>query len=311
MVANGSQRRSFGPCWRTRTWITDSHQLLPATGLRTRSGSGPRPRPAPGLLKGHDTVDPFTLAAGAAAVAGLGAAWRMRGQVRLAQAEVVRLREELQSERHAATHDPLTGLLNRRAFYQIGAALVADPGRPPLVAVVLDLDDFKQINDRFGHAAGDQVLVAVAWRFAAYAGNNLVARLGGDEFAGLLAGTRADGRWLHQSARRLAELLSAPIQVAERDLRVTASIGLAPVHGCAQLAEVLDLADAAMYRVKTRRARLAPGDVDAAGCVGPLGGYVQSQAQLARSSSTGETTGTPAVPRELIETTPGAESGGQ
>ncbi|GAA3739670.1 hypothetical protein GCM10022225_23490 [Plantactinospora mayteni] len=257
-------------------------------------------------------MDPFTLAAGAAAVAGLGAAWRMHGRVRMAQAEVVRLREELQSERHAATHDPLTGLLNRRAFYQIGAALVADPGRPPLVAVVLDLDDFKQINDRFGHAAGDQVLIAVAWRFAAYAGNNLVARLGGDEFAGLLAGARADGRWLHQSARRLAELVSAPIQVAERDLRITASIGLAPVHGRAQLAEVLDLADAAMYRVKTRRARLAPADVDTAGCVGPFAGYVQGPAQFGLSSSTtGEATGAPDVHRELIETTPGAESGGQ
>ncbi|GIG87260.1 hypothetical protein Pen02_21960 [Plantactinospora endophytica] len=257
-------------------------------------------------------MDPFTLAAGAAAVAGLGAAWKMRGRVRMAQAEVVRLREELQSERHAATHDPLTGLLNRRAFYQIGAALVADPGRPPLVAVVLDLDDFKQINDRFGHATGDQVLIAVAWRFAAYAGNNVVARLGGDEFAGLLAGTRADGRWLHQSARRLAELLSAPIQVAERDLRITASIGLAPVHGRVQLAEVLNLADAAMYRVKTQRARLAPADADATGCAGPLARYVPAQAQRGLlSSSAGSVPDEPAVPRELIETTPGAESGGQ
>jgi diguanylate cyclase len=258
-------------------------------------------------------VDPFTLAAGAAAVAGFGAAWKLRNEVRTAQAEVVRLREELQAERHAASHDPLTGLPNRRAFYQIGAALVADPGRPPLVAVVLDLDDFKQINDRFGHATGDEVLIAVAWRFASYAGNNLVARLGGDEFAGLLAGSRGDGRWLHQSALRLAEILSAPIQVAERDLWVTASIGLAPVNGCAPLAEALNLADAAMYRVKTNRGRLTPADdgnavgVRTAGSLSPRYDPVPAQFSLPDS----RVPGTTAVPRELVETTPGAESGGQ
>jgi diguanylate cyclase (GGDEF)-like protein len=262
-------------------------------------------------------VDPFSLAAGAAAVAGIGAAWRMHHRVRTVQAEVVRLREELQAERHAASHDPLTGLPNRRAFYQIGAALVADPGRPSLVAVVLDLDDFKQINDRFGHAAGDQVLIAVAWRFAAYAGNNnLVARLGGDEFAGLLTGVRSDGRWLHQAARRLAEVVSAPIQLAEHDLRVTASIGLAPVHGCAQLAEALNLADAAMYRVKTGRDRLSRVDDNGSVAVRPAGPLSPRRAPVTAPLSLpgtlgGRLPGTSTVPRELIETTPGAESGGQ
>lgn len=274
-------------------------------------------------------MDPFTLAAGAAAFAGLGAAWGLRGRVRQAEAEVARLREELRAERHAASHDPLTGLPNRRAFYQIGAALIADPGRPPLVAVVLDLDDFKQVNDRFGHAAGDQVLITVAWRFAAYAGDNLIARLGGDEFAGLLAGAANDG-WLRQSARRLAEMLAAPIRVAERDLRITASIGLVPVNGGAHLTEALSLADAAMYRAKASRARvggtagrLARADGDAAwgACdsartapdtAGRRGRFALGVGpHIQPRSPDFDRPVTAARTRQLIETTPGAEPGGQ
>ncbi|MEO3743352.1 GGDEF domain-containing protein [Plantactinospora sp. B5E13] len=299
-------------------------------------------------------MDPLTLAAGAAAVAGFGAAWGMRSRVRTVQAEVARLREELQAERHAATHDPLTGLPNRRAFYQLGGALMADPRRPPLVAVLLDVDDFKQINDRFGHAVGDQVLIAVAWRFAAYAGNttaypgngtghpgratahagrgaacvgsgagqvgngpayvgrSLVARLGGDEFAGLLVGVQGDGRWLGQTARRLAELVSAPIQLAERDLRVTASIGVAPVHGRAQLADVLDLADAAMYRVKTERARIAGGRRGPRPVAPPAPGHDPAMIRTGLPDRPEDRMpDLPGPHRELIETTPAAESGGQ
>lgn len=210
-------------------------------------------------------MDPLTLAAGVAAAGGIGAGWRMRRRARRAEAEAARLRCELQAERHAASHDPLTGLPNRRAFYQLGAALVADPAQHPLVAVVLDLDDFKQINDEFGHAAGDEVLVAVAQRFARYAGDNLVARLGGDEFAGLLTSRSIDGRWPYPPARRLAEALAAPMRVNGHSLIVTASVGLVLVHGSVHLAEVLRRADAAMYRAKTSRGRsafLVPASAD-------------------------------------------------
>jgi diguanylate cyclase len=197
------------------------------------------------------TVVPVALIAGVLALCCAAAAWRLRGRARRAEAEAAVLRRELVAERHAAAHDPLTGLPNRRAFHQLGAALVADPARRPLVAVVLDLDDFKQINDRLGHAAGDEVLITVARRFAAYSGDNLVARLGGDEFAGLLTVADLDDARLSCAARELADALAAPMTACGYSLTLTASVGLVPVCGNADLAEALRHADAAMYRVKS------------------------------------------------------------
>jgi diguanylate cyclase (GGDEF)-like protein len=195
-------------------------------------------------------MDPLTVVVGAAAVAGAATAWRMRSRAVRAEAKAAELRSELHAERHAASHDALTGLPNRRAFYQLGASLVTNPARHPLVAVVLDLDDFKEINDQFGHAAGDHVLIIVAQRFALCAGDNLVARLGGDEFAGLLSIPAVDGPWLDEARRRFVDGLAESIQIAGRNVRVTASVGLAPVTG-SHLAEALCQADAAMYRAKS------------------------------------------------------------
>jgi diguanylate cyclase (GGDEF)-like protein len=203
-------------------------------------------------------VDPVTVAAGAAAaaaVAGAGSARLHLLRARRAEAEVARLRHELRAERHAAGHDPLTGLPNRRAFYCSGSPLVADTARRPLVAVLVDLDDFKRVNDTLGHAVGDRVLVEVARRFADIAGGSLVARLGGDEFVGLLDWPTTDDRWLRQSAYLLADALAAPVDVAGRPVAVTASVGLAPVPTAADLDDVLGRADAAMYQAKTMPGR--------------------------------------------------------
>ncbi len=201
-------------------------------------------------MEGRTVVDPGTVASCVAAAAGACAGWQLRRRARRAEDEVATLRDELRAERHAAAHDPLTGLPNRRGFHQLGAELLADPTRPALVAILLDLDDFKRVNDTLGHAAGDQVLVALGRRFAACAGDGLVGRLGGDEFAALL-GWPVDERWLLAAGCRLTEALAAPVQVAGRSVTVTASLGIAPVLGPATLDEVLERADAAMYRAKT------------------------------------------------------------
>ncbi|MFC5923073.1 GGDEF domain-containing protein [Micromonospora vulcania] len=195
--------------------------------------------------------DPMSVASGICAAGALLSSWQLRRRAVRAEAEISHLQAELDAERHAASHDPLTGLPNRRAFYRLAATLLTDAGGQPLVAVVLDLDDFKQINDRYGHAAGDQVLISVADRLAGFAGDNLVARLGGDEFAGLLTSRTVDRRWIAHATQRLSETVASPIRLAGRSVRVTASVGLAPVTGPAQLTEALSRADAAMYQAKS------------------------------------------------------------
>jgi diguanylate cyclase (GGDEF)-like protein len=203
-------------------------------------------------------MDPLTVAAAVAAATAVCAGWHWHDRACRAETEAALLRSELRAERHAARHDPLTGLPNRRTFYQTGTAIVADPAQRPLAVVLLDLDDFKRINDEFGHAAGDEVLITIARRFAAYAGGNLVARLGGDEFAGLFnnpvggGSPVAGGSGRYPTGQRLAEALSAPMPIAGRNLIVTASVGVVPLIGYTDLTEALRDADAAMYRAKSR-----------------------------------------------------------
>jgi len=210
-------------------------------------------------------MDPLAavLGAGLVVLAALTAVWHAR-RARAAEQELHRVRAELCSEQHAARHDHLTGLPNRRWFYGIGTALVGATDRRPLVAVLVDLDDFKRINDTFGHRAGDEVLVTVARRLAGAVGPGLVARLGGDEFvalfdlpAGLPDHVAGDG--LADTAGRITEVLSAPVHVAGGwNVAVRASIGVVVAAPGADLDEVLDRADAAMYRAKTARVASAP-----------------------------------------------------
>ena len=213
-------------------------------------------------------MDPLAAAVGAGlvVVAVLVAIWHAK-RARTAERELRRLQNELSTERHAARHDHLTGLPNRRWFYGAGGSLVGTTDRHPLVAVLVDLDDFKRINDTFGHRAGDDVLVTVARRLSAVAGVGLVARLGGDEFVALLdqpprcAERRPGNRdGLAETAGRITEVLSAPVPVAGGwNVAVRASIGVVTVTPGSDLDEVLDRADAAMYRAKTARPASAPG----------------------------------------------------
>ncbi len=198
-------------------------------------------------------METLIITASITAMVGLCAGWWFRGQARRAEAETCRLRAALQAEQHAARHDSLTSLPNRRAFFQAGAALLRDSKREALVAVVIDIDNFKEINDSLGHAAGDEVLVTIGRRFAEHAGDNLVARLGGDEFAGLLVSPTTDEDWLNAAGQRLGQALTAPLRISGRTVQLTVSVGIAPVHGPTDLYEALGRADAAMYRAKALR----------------------------------------------------------
>ena len=153
---------------------------------------------------------------------------------------------------HRAFHDPLTGLANRALFTdRVGHAL--DLHRRtlrPLAVVFCDLDDFKAVNDTLGHDAGDALLEALADRFRATArAGDTVARLGGDEF-GVLIEDEGEAMAL---AHRMLAALAEPILLADRQLRIHASIGVAtvastdpPIDG----QELLKRADLAMYAAK-------------------------------------------------------------
>jgi diguanylate cyclase len=200
-------------------------------------------------------VDTVTVAAGLGALAGMGIGWHARRQCQIASAEAAHLRRQLRLAEHAASHDPLTGLPNRRAFHQFGTVMLADPTRHPLAVAVIDLDGFKSVNDRYGHATGDEVLVALAARLATWAAGDLVARLGGDEFAGLLCLRTAGPGGLDGMARVLAASLGEPMRVSAGVVRVTASVGLVPVNVADNLPDALARADAEMYRVKATHRR--------------------------------------------------------
>jgi diguanylate cyclase (GGDEF)-like protein len=148
-----------------------------------------------------------------------------------------------------ATTDGLTGLANRAAFEQaVTATLASDV---PAAVLYLDLDEFKAINDTWGHAAGDDVLRHVAVRLRqSVRAVDVCARLGGDEFAVLLPGlshTEAA-----EVANRLSTTLSGPMIVVGRPIEIGASIGVAADAG--DTAHLIETADQAMYEAKRRRA---------------------------------------------------------
>jgi diguanylate cyclase (GGDEF)-like protein len=165
-----------------------------------------------------------------------------------------RLDQENKSLSHMANHDSLTGLPNRAFFRRRLARVLQDAQAQGtgLAVLYLDNDHFKQINDRYGHATGDLLLVEVAQRIRAQLReSDLVARLGGDEFAILLAPVHHVDDAL-RIAHKITASMAAPLSVRRRDRIVpSVSIGIAvyPDHGQTP-EQLLRAADAAMYRVK-------------------------------------------------------------
>jgi diguanylate cyclase (GGDEF)-like protein/PAS domain S-box-containing protein len=150
---------------------------------------------------------------------------------------------------YQASHDELTGLANRALFTSRTEQAVAT-AEPGTVAVALvDLDDFKTINDRLGHAVGDALLVAVSAQLrACMRPDDTVARLGGDEFGILLTDLRT-GESGH-IAERIIDALGASLNAGNHDLLIQASIGLADSDTGSDADDLLRRADIAMYAAK-------------------------------------------------------------
>ena len=158
--------------------------------------------------------------------------------------------------RHLATYDHLTGLLNRRAFLEQSShwCLMAQRGEQRFCLVIIDLDDFKAVNDSFGHLAGDTVLKDFARQVnLGIRRSDLVGRLGGEEFAILFPNAT------HEVAMKMLDRLhdsirKSVVQITGEELRYTVSMGFVHVDYASDLSisELLGKADEALYAAKNQ-----------------------------------------------------------
>jgi diguanylate cyclase (GGDEF)-like protein len=202
------------------------------------------------VIHAHDEpVEPHT-----PAPAPGGAPLALRRRLVEAEAEIARLKSALVAAERMADHDALTGLLNRRGFERELARTLAACRRYRTEAalVYFDLDGFKAVNDRFGHAAGDEALQTVAHRLSAgVRESDVVARLGGDEFAVILnragrAAAEAKALTLALSVERAPAAPGGPIRL---------SFGIRAFEPGMHAAQMLAEADAAMFVRKGERRR--------------------------------------------------------
>jgi diguanylate cyclase (GGDEF)-like protein len=192
------------------------------------------------------------------------------GQERL-ETELAVVAEAREEYRSLAYHDGLTGLPNRSLFHdRLGLAITHSSRRQGHLALLyLDVDNFKGVNDAFGHGSGDRVLVELAGRIrAAVRAEDTVARLGGDEFVVLLAHVSGAG----DAARVAAKVLDSvrpPFRVDGHEVSIAASVGMSvyPDDGTSP-DDLMRHADGAMYRDKQREGPdpgAAAGDEQARG----------------------------------------------
>ena len=151
----------------------------------------------------------------------------------------------------AAMTDLLTGLFNRRAFLEAANRLIEQRARKsqPVSLLVFDLDKFKSINDRFGHAVGDDALkVFAATASANVRSTDVIGRLGGEEFACIIPGNAAEAGLVAERLR--AAFQAAGVVISGQEIGATVSIGVATAIPPVEIDPLLARADAALYRAK-------------------------------------------------------------
>ncbi|WP_127502470.1 putative bifunctional diguanylate cyclase/phosphodiesterase [Actinoplanes solisilvae] len=269
--AVGAGGGALAPLFADKPHLNVTHVLLPTTSLllslaadrQSRATLAGRPQPRPltrrlslmpygavlatgGLLlftAAERAPDMLVVAIGSVTVTVVVAARQV-----VALRDNARLLDDLDARQrelaHRAGHDALTGLANRTVLArEIAAALADDPDG--VTVALIDLDDFKEINDDLGHPVGDELLTAVGASIAArLPAGNLAARQGGDEYALLLRGE------VCATLSAIAAELRSPVRAGGHELVVEASIGLAPARAGDTAEELLRRADVAMYEAK-------------------------------------------------------------
>jgi len=179
--------------------------------------------------------------------------YRARQELTWLLSERTRL-EEL--ARHEASHDSLTGLPNRRLYLERLEAMLGEARQSGqrLAVFYMDLDDFKPVNDRFGHPMGDALLKAVARRVDTHlAAGDTVARFGGDEFAGLLGASAATAEAAMEQIGHLADALRQPYPLDKERIVIGVSVGISLFPDDGEDSEaLLNAADDALYEAKRR-----------------------------------------------------------
>jgi diguanylate cyclase (GGDEF)-like protein len=175
--------------------------------------------------------------------------WIVIGEVMAAHTSANRARtDELVAQ---ASSDALTGLASRQAMTDRIDKAIVEADDSPSSLLVLDLDGFKAINDAYGHAVGDELLIIVAERIRAHlAATDLLVRLGGDEFAAYLSD--CDPASAISVGQRLVDAVAGPIELSRGNVTVTASVGIIDLHECGSSLDAMGGADVAMYEAKLK-----------------------------------------------------------
>jgi diguanylate cyclase (GGDEF)-like protein len=180
---------------------------------------------------------------------------RLTEELARLRAQVDLLTARLAEAERLADHDVLTPLLNRRAFLREVQRAIAITRRhkSPASVIYFDLNGFKGVNDRHGHAAGDAVLIAVAQRLlAAVRAEDVVGRIGGDEFAVLLQ--RADASAAGAKAETLREIIAGEaVHFQDEDVSIGITFGVRQIGAADTAEQAMAEADANMYLRKPKR----------------------------------------------------------
>ena len=176
----------------------------------------------------------------------------LTNELRKYHADVIRLQGELITARTEAEIDFLTGLVNRRRFERALLEMINDYQTRgyPFALILLDIDNFKSVNDRYGHPAGDQVLKEIALILKTFLrANNIAARIGGEEFAILVPGaTVKEGEIIANRLRNTIENRS--FSTLEDEIHITASFGVTGVRVDDTIDTIFARVDKAMYEAK-------------------------------------------------------------